>query len=178
LSYQQDPYELELLRSCLQQERKAQRALYEKYKDAMYTLLFRMLYDEDVAVDALQEAFIEVFRSLPSYLGNSSLGAWIKTIVIRSGLARQKKTIEWPSVEELGAETPLFTWDENLTGAYLEKAIRQLPEGYRNVFLLIEVEGYTHREVSELLHIAEGTSKSQLFQAKKMLQKLLREFKD
>lgn len=144
----------------------------------MYTLLYRMLADEDEAADALQEAFIEVFKSLPAYLGKSSLGAWIKTIVIRSGLSRQKKIIGWQPADELGVDTPLVTWDENLTGAYLEKAIRQLPEGYRNIFLLIEVEGYTHREVGELFHIAEGTSKSQLYQAKRMLQRLLREFID
>jgi RNA polymerase sigma factor (sigma-70 family) len=173
--YQQDPYELELVKNCLLQNRKAQRALYDRYKDAMYTLLYRMLWDKEETADALQEAFIEVFKSLPSYLGKSSLGAWIKTIVIRCGLARQKKTIEWQPPDEMSEATPLLTWDENLTGEYLEQAIRQLPEGYRNVFVLVEVEGYTHREVSELLHIAEGTSKSQLFQAKRMLQRLLRD---
>jgi RNA polymerase sigma-70 factor (ECF subfamily) len=68
-------------------------------------------------------------------------------------------------------------WDEHLTGEYLDKAIRKLPEGYRNVFLLVEVEGYTHREVAVLLQIAEGTSKSQLFQAKKLLQRLLKDLK-
>jgi RNA polymerase sigma-70 factor (ECF subfamily) len=178
LSYQQDPYELELLKNCLRQERKAQRALYDKYKDAMYTLLFRMLDDEEEAADALQEAFIEVFKSLPSFLGKSSLGAWIKTIVIRAGLARQQKMVVQQPVETLGDEAPLIVWDENLTGAYLDKAIRQLPEGYRNVFILVEVEGYTHREVSGLLHIAEGTSKSQLSGAKRMLQRLLKEIID
>jgi RNA polymerase sigma-70 factor (ECF subfamily) len=178
LSYQQDPHELELLRGCLRRERAAQHALYHKYKDAMYTLLYRMLDDEDDAADALQEAFIEVFKSLPGYLGKSSLGAWIKTIVIRCGLARQRKTMGHQPLDDLGDDAPLAPWDENLTGEYLDRAIRQLPEGYRNVFLLVEVEGFSHREVSETLRIAEGTSKSQLHQAKRLLQRLLREFMD
>ncbi len=175
LSYQQDPYELELLRGCLLRERQAQRDLYHKYKEAMYTLLYRMLDDEDDAADALQEAFIEVFKSLPGYLGKSSLGAWIRTIVIRCGLARQQKSPGHQPVEDLEDEALAVVWDENLTGEYLDRAIRQLPKGYRNVFLLVEVEGFSHREVSETLRIAEGTSKSQLFQAKRMLQRLLRE---
>lgn len=144
----------------------------------MYTLLFRMLDDEDDAADALQEAFIEVFKSLPGYAGKSSLGAWIKTIVVRCGLAKQRKTLGLQPLEELEDDALPVQWDENLTGEYLDWAIRQLPEGYRNVFLLIEVEGYSHREVSETLRIAEGTSKSQLYQAKRQLQRLLREFRD
>ena len=159
----------------MQQQRHAQRALYNKYKDAMYTLLLRMLNDEEDAADALQEAFIEVFRSLKSYRGISSLGAWIKTIVIRNGLAKQKTILPFEPIGELIHDHQPITWDENLTGEYLEKAIRKLPDGYRNVFLLFEVEGYTHREVAQLLGIAEGTAKSQLFQAKKMLQRLLKE---
>ncbi len=178
MSYQQDPYELELLRGCLRRDRAAQRALYDKYKEGMYTLLHRMLADEDDAADALQEAFIEVFKSLPGYLGKSSLGAWIKTIVIRCGLARQRRSLGHEPVDERAEEVPLAPWDENLTGEYLDRAIRQLPEGYRNVFLLVEVEGFSHREVSETLRIAEGTSKSQLYQAKRMLQRLLRELMD
>ncbi len=141
----------------------------------MYTLLFRMLNDEEDAADALQEAFIEVFRSLKNYKGMSSLGAWIKTIVIRNGLAKQKAAFPFEPMNDFTQDKQTITWDENLTGEYLEKAIRKLPDGYRNVFLLFEVEGYTHREVAQLLNIAEGTAKSQLFQAKKMLQRLLKE---
>jgi RNA polymerase sigma-70 factor (ECF subfamily) len=134
-----------------------------------------MLNNEEDAADALQEAFMEVFRSLKNYRGASSLGAWIKTIVIRTGLAKQKTVYLFEPMTECIQDNQTITWDENLTGEYLEKAIRKLPAGYRNVFLLFEVEGYTHREVAQLVGIAEGTAKSQLFQAKKMLQRLLKE---
>ncbi|PSR57217.1 RNA polymerase subunit sigma-24 [Adhaeribacter arboris] len=143
----------------------------------MYTILFRMLNNEEEAADALQEGFLEVFRSLSSFKAQSSLGAWIKTIVVRAGLKKQRKTLFLEPLEEQVAFRSPIEWDQNLTGEYLDKAIRQLPDGYRNVFLLVEVEGYTHREVADLLNIAEGTSKSQLFQAKKLLQRLLKDVK-
>jgi RNA polymerase sigma factor (sigma-70 family) len=177
VAYYPDPLEPALLQGCLQQDRQAQRALYEKYKDAMYTILFRMLNDEEDAADALQEAFIEVFRSLRTFRGASSLGAWIKTIVIRAGLGRQKKAFFFEPLDDRAQYQQVLEWDEHLTGEYLDKAIRKLPAGYRNVFLLVEVEGYTHREAAGLLGIAEGTSKSQLFQAKKLLQRLLKELR-
>jgi len=176
VSYIQDPYELELLEQCLKDDRKAQRALYDKYKDAMYTRLYRMLGDEEQAADALQEAFVDIFRKLSSYEKRSSLGAWIKIIVIRKGLARQKKKpLFFDTLDNVPDDDQKIEWDENLTGEYLEKGIRQLPDGYRNVFLLTEVEGYTHREAAELMNISEGTSKSQLFKAKKLLRVKLKE---
>lgn len=176
VSYIQDPYELELLEQCLKDDRKAQRALYDKYKDAMYTRLYRMLGDEEQAADALQEAFVDIFRKLSSYEKRSSLGAWIKIIVIRKGLARQKKKpLFFDTLDNVPDNDQKIEWDENLTGEYLEKGIRQLPDGYRNVFLLTEVEGYTHREAAELMNISEGTSKSQLFKAKKLLRVKLKE---
>jgi RNA polymerase sigma-70 factor (ECF subfamily) len=177
VAYHQDPVEPILLQGCLQNDRQAQRALYDRYKDAMYTILFRLLNEEEEAADALQEAFIEVFRSLQNFKFQSSLGAWIKTIVIRAGLARQQKGFFFEPLDDRAAYPQPVEWDEHLTGEYLDKAIRKLPEGYRNVFLLVEVEGYTHREVAALLQIAEGTSKSQLFQAKKLLQRLLKDLK-
>ena len=81
------------------------------------------------------------------------------------------------SLDELGVseEPKTISWDENLTGEYLEKAIHRLPPGYKNVFLLVEVEGYSHNEVAEMLEISAGTSKSQLYHSKRMLQKLLKE---
>ena len=176
MSYIQDPYELELVERCLKDERSAQRSLYEKYKNAMYTILLRMLSDQDDADDALQEAFIEVFRSLKNYEKRSSLGAWIKVIVVRVGLRKQRKSqIFFDPMDNVSDNQSVIVWDENLTGEYLEKGIRQLPEGYRNIFLLIEVEGYSHKEVAALLNISEGTSKSQLHHSKKMLQKTLQQ---
>jgi RNA polymerase sigma-70 factor (ECF subfamily) len=170
--------EQELVAQCRRQDRQAQKTLFLKYKDAMYTILCRMLNDEDEATDALQETFIAVFEGLGSYKAKSTLGAWIKTIAVRKGIARQKKrmaALATEAIEEVSAEP--ITWPDGMTSEALEAAIRKLSDGYRNVFLLIEVEGYAHREVSEMLGISEGTSKSQLYHAKKALQKMLEEYR-
>ncbi|TRX53699.1 RNA polymerase sigma factor [Fulvivirga sp. M361] len=178
MSYSIDPYEAELADRCLTHDRVAQKLLYDRYKDAMYTILLRMLNNEYDAADALQEAFIRIFRSLKGFKKESSLGAWIKTIVIRAGLEKQKKHLIFEEINEERQALEPIIWDSDLTGEYLEKAIAQLPNGYKNVFLLIEVEGYTHREVAELVGISEGTSKSQLYYAKKSLQKTLASMMD
>lgn len=178
MSYTVDPYELELVEKCLNHDRANQKSLYDRYKDSMYTLLVRMLNDQEEAADALQEAFIKVFTSLGKYKMKSSLGAWIKTIVVREALSRQKKKRYHLEIDEQSQNLEPIVWDSNLTGEYLAKAIAKLPEGYRSVFLLIEVEGYTHREVGEIIGISEGTSKSQLYHAKKKLQNNLAEIVD
>ena len=177
MNYQIDPQEWQIVEGCRKNDRLAQKSLYDRYKDGMYTTVFRMLGDEDEAADALQEGFIQTFKSVHQFQGNSSLGAWIKVIMIRAAIKKQRKVVPMKSLDDLSTsqEPQVISWDENLTGEYLEKAIRQLPQGYKNVFLLIEVEGYKHDEVAEMLQISTGTSKSQLYHSKRMLQKLLQE---
>lgn len=164
--------ESELIDACLDNDRIAQRDLYERYSKAMYTIAYRMAGEQDLAADILQEAFIKVFRSLAKFRRESTLGAWIKTIVVRTALSKLKKQpkfTELPAVD--GPESG--SWGDFLEAEYLEKAIQALPTGYRTVFLLIEVEGYAHKEVAELLGITVGTSKSQLFYAKKKLRQII-----
>ncbi|MEM8895011.1 MAG: RNA polymerase sigma factor [Bacteroidota bacterium] len=175
MAYRQDPNELALVAECLKHDRQSQKRLYDKYKDAMYTILYRMLNNEEDAADALQEAFIQVFRGLSGYKGISSLGAWIKTIVVRTALAKRKASLQFEEIDERFQKIEPIHWDTNLTGNYLNQAIRALSDGYRSIFLMVEVEGYTHREAAEMLGISEGTSKSQLYHAKKALQKQLKE---
>lgn len=156
-------------------ERQCQRALYDRYKDAMYTILYRMVDTEEEAADSLQDAFIDIFKSLKNFQGKSSLGAWIKTIVVRKGIHKQKHRIIFDELTSKHEDQQLDSWDENLNGEYLEKGIMNLSPGYRSVFLLVEVEGYTHKETAEMLNISEGTSKSQLARGKKILQERLKE---
>lgn len=169
--------ESELIEGCLAQDRRAQRELYERYKGAMYTLAYRVTSDFDLANDVLQEAFLKVFRALPQFRRESTLGAWIKTIVVRTAISKVKRQ---PAFEELGpAHTrDWIDWGSYLDAEYLEKAIQHLPDGYRTVFVLIEIEGYQHQEVAEMLGISPGTSKSQLYYAKKRLRQMLEKFVD
>lgn len=160
--------ESELIKACLAQDRLAQKELYEKYCNGMYTIAYRMAGEQDLAADILQEAFIKVFRSLKSFRAESTLGAWIKTIVIRTALSKLKKRPKFDELDTLADERAV-DWGHHLDAEYLDQAIGQLPDGYRTVFVLIEIEGYPHKEVADLLGISVGTSKSQLFYAKKRL---------
>lgn len=159
-----------LINGCLDNDRRAQRMLYEKYKDAMFTLAYRITNDFDLAADVLQEAFLGVFVGMKNFQQRSTIGAWIKTIVVRTAYKKiRKEPMSIPLDEQFGEE--MIDWGTSLDTEYLEQAIQSLPTGYRSVFVLIEVEGYSHKEVSELMSISVGTSKSQLHYAKKLLRK-------
>lgn len=164
--------EAELIKSCLANNRLAQKQLYDRYKRAMYTVAYRIMGEKELANDVLQEAFVKVFRGLAKFRQESTLGAWIKTIVVRTALSKIKKEKNFEELTEQHTEG-MIDWGDFLQVEYLEKAIQSLPEGYRAVFVLIEVEGYAHKEVAKLLNISIGTSKSQLFYAKKRLRKIL-----
>ncbi len=166
--------ESELVAGCIRNDRMTQKCLYDLYKNAMYTTALRIVGNSDAAHDTLQEAFIDIFENIGDFRFESSLGTWIKTIVIRKALRglkleHQHESIELADKFEMEDKSPDFTAEE------LERVILSLPEASRAVFLLIEVEGYKHHEVAEMLEISIGTSKSQLNYSKKLLQKRLYE---
>ena len=173
MSYTLPESERRLVEKCQQKDRSAQRQLFLNYKDAMYTILLRMLNDPEEATDALQETFINVFNGIQAYGFRSAIGAWIKTIAVRKGIEFQRKSNRFMTVQIDAEEQGPVIWPENMTSEALELALARLSSGYRTVFLLVEVEGYTHKEVATMLGISEGTSKSQLYHAKKSLQKFL-----
>ena len=136
----------------------------------MFACALRILHDRDLAHDALQEAFVKVFRQLATFRQEATLGAWIRTIVVRQALQLLRQESQMEVYDPLRHAEPLVAWHDDLTGEALDKAIGELPTGYRTVFCLVEVEGYSHREVAALLGVSEGTSKSQLYRAKQQLQ--------
>ena len=139
----------------------------------MFSTLYRILGNHDDAQDALQEGFVQVFKRIGDFKKQSTLGAWIKTIMVRQAVARLRKKKWLEPVENL--PDVAFIPPDDMLGEVIEAAILKLPEGCRAVFLLIEVEGFAHREVAEMLAISEGTSKSQLFYAKRILRDLLKD---
>ena len=161
--------ESEILDGCRNGERIAQRALYDQYKSQMYTLAYRITGNFEDAEDVLQEGFLKVFRSINNFRGESKAGTWIHTIMARSALARVKNKMQFTDLEilpEVADESNYLSVDSE----YLEKAILALPDGYRSIFTLYEIEGFKHREIADMLEISENTSKSQLHKAKRMLQ--------
>lgn len=166
--------ENELIDGCLRGDRLIQRELYDRYKNAMFTLAYRVMGQSEQAEDVLQEAFVKIFAHIAKFRRESTLGAWIKTIVVRTAYNKlRERKIRTEPEEAIPMETTLDWGSRPFEAEYLEKAILALPEGYRMVFVLIEIEGYAHREAAELLGISEGTSKSQLFYAKKRLRQEL-----
>ncbi len=159
-----------LVKNCLRNDRLSQKQLFDQYKDAMYTLCFRITANEEDAKDALQDGFIAVFNSLSSFSFKSTLGAWIKTIIVRTAIRKIKK-LHFDSIENIEDET--YTFDESLNGEMLHTAIMMLDPGFRSVFILYEVEGYSHKEIAEIAEISLGTSKSQLHYAKKKLKSII-----
>jgi RNA polymerase sigma factor (sigma-70 family) len=173
MSFNFSLYEDELVNNCLKGERLAQKEVYDRYKDAMYNIALRITNNPDDACDCLQEAFIQIYRDLGKFNKMSTLGAWIKTIVVRTAIKTKKALYLTESIDEVRSDE-IIEWPNELSGEDLNRAISELSDGYRMVFLLTEVEGYTHKEVAEMLNISAGTSKSQLFHAKKLLQKKLK----
>ncbi|HKK79177.1 MAG TPA: RNA polymerase sigma factor [Phaeodactylibacter sp.] len=167
--------ETELIEGCLAGDRSAQRTLYERYCRAMYTAAYRITNDFETANDVLQDAFIKVFRALPRFRREATLGSWIKTIVVRTALSHIKREKTFEPLDNHVVDQAI-DWGHQLDVEYLEKAIQALPDGYRAVFVLIEIEGYAHKEVADMLGITTGTSKSQLYHAKKRLREMLNEY--
>ncbi|MDO9634727.1 MAG: RNA polymerase sigma factor [Paludibacter sp.] len=165
----------ELVRGCLKNSRMHQKALYDQFSTSMFSLLFRMLNDRELANDVLQDAFITIFQSITELQKPESLPGWIRTIVVRTAIQkiRERSKIAFDDVTEI---TDVVMPDDSFTAIQLDEAIRSLPKGNRLVFMLVEVEGYKHREVADMLSITEGTSKSQLNYAKKLLRQILKEY--
>ncbi|MCX6230244.1 MAG: RNA polymerase sigma factor [Bacteroidetes bacterium] len=161
-----------LIDGCLKDDRRIQKLLYDKYCKAMYTTAYRILKDYDDANDALQESFIKVFKNISQFKGESTLGAWIKMIVVRTTLKYLKEKRTFITLDDY-TEDDVNIISDSIDGMKLHHAILSLPEGYRTIFLLTEVEGYKHREVAEMLNISIETSKSQLCRAKKLLKEML-----
>jgi len=156
--------------------RKSQFELYRLYSQAMYNICLRMVNDSLDAEDLLQQSFIDVFSKIDSFRYESSIGAWIKRIVVNNCINfLKKRKLKIESLDDRFHQVP---GDEPVEEAKLNikainQAITELPDGYRVVFSLYLFEGYDHKEIGEILSITEATSKSQFSRAKKKLKELL-----
>ena len=169
-----DLREEEIISGCLKNDRVAQKALYDQYKTNMYTLSYRITSNFEDANDALQEGFIQVFESLKSFKGTAQLGTWIHTIIARAALKKIKNRIHFNELSEVDDSDPI-DWGSIIDVEHLEKAIASLPDGYRSIFTLYEIEGFKHKEIAEMINISVSTSKTQLHKAKRILQEKLKE---
>jgi len=169
---------MDLVARCRAGDVEAFEALYREHAARLYTLACRMAGSPDDGEDLLQEIFLQAYRRLASFKGDSSIGTWLYRLALNHCLdyVRSRRAKMNKLTETLDAETsfePTARRDTPIARMDLERAVERLPEGCREAFVLHDVEGFDHKEVAELLGIAEGTSKSQVFKARMKLRGFL-----
>lgn len=165
--------EEEIIKGCIKGKSNAQKALYYKYGPMMLSVCRRYARHEMEAEDFLQEGFIRVFKYFHQFKGDAALSTWIRRIMINNALKNISKSSF--KNEQIGiADNYDKDFDEGtfakLSVDEIMKLIQELPNGYRVVFNLYAIEGYSHKEIAEMLDIGESTSRSQLLKARRMLQ--------
>lgn len=170
-----------IIEGCIANKRKAQQILFQKYHVVMLGLCARYSKSFMEAEDVMMEGFMIVYSKINNYKGEGSFEGWIKRIMINTAINNYRSNIKHyfhTDVNEI--EESIKTENINIEKTdekIIIKVIQSLPEGYRMVFNLYAVEGYSHKEIAEMLEIAESTSKSQLSKARKILREKLMVFK-
>ena len=163
---------------CLDNNSKAQEELYKHFAPKMFGICLRYAKNQMEAEDVLQEGFIKVFRYLKDYRSEGSLEGWIRRTMVNTAINFYKKKTKYQKEISLDQTEPISNEEESaidkLSAKELLDMIRELPDGYRMVFNLNVIEGYTHKEIGVMLNISENTSKSQLSRARGVLQEKLK----
>ncbi|GAA3780678.1 RNA polymerase sigma factor [Corallibacter vietnamensis] len=161
-----------LIKKAIKNNREAQHVLFTMHAPKMLSVCRYYIKDVHHAEEVMLNGFFKVFSSLKTFKNQGSFEGWIRRIMVRESISylRQKKSIEFSSdsIEDYNEyDNNIKT---NIEVADIQQLIDMLPEGYKMVFVMYAVEGYKHHEIAEMLQISEGTSKSQLFKARKLLQ--------
>ena len=166
----------ELITGCLRGERRFQEGLYNQHGSTMFSICLRYASDYYQAEDMLQEGFIKVFNHLKNFRNEGSFEGWMKRIFVNTAIEWLRKNKVMNEMQEI-ENVPLHIVQEDcfsqLAADDLMKLIQSLSPGYRTVFNLYSIEGYSHKEIGEMMNINEGTSKSQLARARYILQKMV-----
>src|SRR6478735_4972532 len=168
--------ELDIIQGCIDGRRICQKKLYDHFSGKMLGVCMRYAKDRAEAEDMLQEGFIKVFNNISRFKNEGSFEGWIRRIMVFTAINMFKHRSR-KFQEDLDREGADGVYDDSVIDKISAKEIvaliQQMPEGYRMIFNLYAVEGYTHREIGEILGIAEGTSKSQYSRAKQYMQAAL-----
>lgn len=172
----------QLIQLCLDGDISAYRHLYEQHKVRLFNIAMRIVHNVQDAEDALQETFVKIFKALPNFKRDCKFSTWIYRILLNTCFTclKQKKS-NADKFDSLPGDQLADFSEQNqnpMVNMILEQELSALPVGYRTVFILHEVEGFSHEEIAEMLEIKIGTSKSQLFKARKVLKKRLHPYRD
>jgi RNA polymerase sigma factor (sigma-70 family) len=169
--------EQNIIQACRQNNVAAQHELYNKYCAMILGICYRYANTRNDAEDMMQESFVKIFRDLPSYNNQGSLASWMKTVVVHSCLnyiTKHKKYNYYLDIEEAHfIEVDNENIFSKIRGQQVIEAIRMLPVNYRTVLNLFAIEGYSHKEIGNMLGFEEATSRSLYFRAKNNLEKIL-----
>ncbi len=173
--------EADLIKGCLNGDSKMQEELYKRFAPKMYAVCLRYSNNAENAQDLLQEGFIKIFRNLSRFRGDGSFEGWIRRIFVNTSIEYFRKKTNLFSItekEDLVVEDSSLNALDRLAEKDIILLVQELSPGYRTVFNLYAIEGYSHKEIGTMLNINEGTSKSQLARAKSILKKKVEQFLD
>ena len=169
----------QVIRLCVNGNRQAQAQVYESYAPKMFAICLRYAPDRATAEDILQDGFIKVFAKIDSFKGDGALGAWIRRVVINTALEHLRKNqlhnkryVDLDTCFDVSVEEDILT---QITFSEVMDAIQKIPIGYREVLNLYAIDGYSHKEISNMLTISEGNSKQRVRRARNMLKEIILE---
>lgn len=164
-----------LIKRAAAGNRQAQQKIYEKYSGRMLGVCRQYVKDLHHAEEVMLNGFFKVFAKLGDFRDEGSFEGWVRKIMIREAISflRTDKSSLFAEDEAPQDTSFSYCFTADFNAEYIQELIDSLPEGYKMVFLMYAVEGYKHKEIAKMLKISEGTSKSQLFKARKMLQEKL-----
>ncbi len=168
--------EQQLIAGCMRGESWARKRVYEQYAPAMMSVCMRYVNDRETARDLLQDGFVKLFVKIGTYTGNGSFGGWIRRIFVTTALEylRASHALKGSviSIDDCahGVSAVDYSVLDRLSADDLMACVATLPPGYRTVFNLFAIEGFTHREIAEMIGVSEVTSRTQFIRARALLQ--------
>lgn len=163
-----------MLSACKKGDSRAQKAVYDSLSSKMYALCVRYMGDREAAQDVLQDGFVNLFSKLDSYSGEGSFEGWARKIFVNTALMSLRKNDILRQSEDIDSAWSIEGGEpsaiENISCNEIIRLVSALPEGFRTVFNMYVVEGYSHKEIADALGISEATSRSQLMRARLILQ--------
>lgn len=167
----------ELIESCKNNNREAQYKLYQLLSGKMFAVCLRYAKHREAAEDLLQEGFVKVFTNIDKFRGEGSFEGWVRRIIVNTAVEHYRKSTKmYPmvNVDDVNKDIPWTDTGDELELEDLMNMINKLSHGYKTIFNLYVVEGYSHKEIGEMLEISEGTSKSQLARARYLLMEMVK----
>lgn len=166
--------EKEIIEGCIREDRKCQRYLWDKYASKLLSVSLRYCRSREDAEDVLMEAYVKIFDKMNEFRGQSALETWMRRIVVNTSINKLRAT---KITDTIDSESHEYGYSDvgfdHMNAKELMNLLDRLPVGYRTVFNLFAIEGYSHKEISDEMGIDEGTSRSQLAKAKKALQDMI-----